>query len=113
MPYISKKIKNLPTMISLSTSITTFFSTFKEVSAKRLYEYDSQGEKVYFCKEITCGILNYIITKIILAYLETKGKSYQTCNDIIGVLDNVKHEFRRRVQDGYEEEKIKQNGDVY
>lgn len=60
-----------------------------------------------------CGILNYLFTKLCIAYLETHGLSYQTCNDIVGALDNAKDEFRRRVQHSYESEKIRINGDVY
>ena len=59
------------------------------------------------------GELNYMVTELIVAYLHRKGLSYQTCNDIVGALDNAKDEFRRRVQHKYEEKKIKDNGDVY
>lgn len=61
----------------------------------------------------TSGELNYVITGILLDYLENKGLSYSTCNDIVGALDNAKDEFRRRVQHPYEDMKIKENGDVY
>ena len=59
------------------------------------------------------GELNYVITKALVDYLRTHGLSYQTCNDIVGALDNAKDEFKRRVQDPYEDHKIKENGDVY
>lgn len=59
------------------------------------------------------GELNYIITRIIKRYLQVKGVSYQTMNDIVGALDNAKDEFRRRIQHPYEDNKIQENGDVY
>lgn len=61
----------------------------------------------------TAGELNYSITMILLWYMETKGLSYQTINDIIGALEGAKAEFQRRVVVPYEDEKIKKNGDVY
>jgi hypothetical protein len=59
------------------------------------------------------GELNYTLTKAALRYVEQHGKSYQTFNDIIGALEGAKAEFYRRVVAPYEDEKIKQNGDVY
>lgn len=59
------------------------------------------------------GELNYKVTELINDYLVRFGLSYQTCNDIVGALDNAKSEFKRRVQDPYEDRKIKENGDVY
>lgn len=59
------------------------------------------------------GELNYQITLILLKYWEAHGPAYQTINDIVGALESAKLEFYRRVAVPYEEEKIKQNGDVY
>lgn len=59
------------------------------------------------------GELNYEITLKIIKYLKLHGLNYQTCNDIVGALDNAKSEFKRRVQDPYENKKIIDNGDVY
>jgi hypothetical protein len=59
------------------------------------------------------GELNYIFTTEILGYIIKHGKSYQTFNDILGALEGAKQEFYRRVVAPYEDEKIKQNGDVY
>lgn len=59
------------------------------------------------------GDLNYQITSLLTRYLKHHGLSYQTCNDIVGALENAKHEFQRRIQDPYEDEKIRENGDVY
>lgn len=61
----------------------------------------------------TAGHLNYLLTVTIIEYLANHGLSYQTCNDIVGALDNCKDEFKRRVQNPYEDRKIAENGDVY
>lgn len=59
------------------------------------------------------GTLNYEISLLIRRYLDTHKLSYQTCNDIVGALDNSKDEFRRRIQHPYEDSKIQTNGDIY
>lgn len=59
------------------------------------------------------GELNYLFTCMSVLYLDTHGISYQTMNDVIGALDSAKTEFNRRVVAPYEDEKIKENGDVY
>ena len=61
----------------------------------------------------TAGELNYVFTKAIINYLDFKGKSYQTFNDIIGALEGAKIELYRRKIASYEDLKIKENGDVY
>lgn len=61
----------------------------------------------------TAGELNYKLTAEILEYLVEHNLSYQTCNDIVGALENCKQEFIRRVQNPYEDKKIKENGDCY
>ncbi|KKN32421.1 hypothetical protein LCGC14_0814090 [marine sediment metagenome] len=65
------------------------------------------------CHPCTAGELNFVFTELILEYLEVCGLSYQTCNDIIGALEQAKDEFRRRVVHRYEDIKIEENGDVY
>ena len=61
----------------------------------------------------TAGELNYLFTKLILNYMKEKGLSYATINDIVGALEGAKLEFYRRVAVPYEDQKIKENGDVY
>lgn len=76
------------------------------------------------------------LDQIILQYLGVNGLSYKVVNDIFGALEGAKVEYRRRrgvlhaagvvyaveevksnfysrVVAPYEDEKIKQNGDVY
>lgn len=59
------------------------------------------------------GDLNYIFSYEIKRYVELKGLSYKTINDVIGALEGAKLEFYRRVAAPYEDQKIKENGDVY
>lgn len=61
----------------------------------------------------TPGELNFMITRLLSHYLDSKGKSYQTINDVMGALEGAKLEFYRRVAAPYEDTKIKENGDVY
>ena len=46
-------------------------------------------------------------------YLEAKGESYKTINDIVGALEGAKAEFQRRIVAPYEDKKRQINGDVY
>jgi hypothetical protein len=61
----------------------------------------------------TAGELNYIFTLALVDYIQRKGLSYQTINDIVGALEGAKAEFQRRIVVAYEDAKMKQNGDVY
>lgn len=80
--------------------------------------YITEGER----KEIdmgkipdTPGELNYLITTSILDYLGGEGAVviYSDYNEVMGVLECVKQELYRRKIAKYEDEKIKENGDVY
>lgn len=59
------------------------------------------------------GELNYMFTKTIIKYIKNNGESYQIYNEIIGALECCKLEIYRRLIAKYEEQKIKQNGDVF
>ena len=60
------------------------------------------------------GELNYAITAIVDQYLTSKGGlRYAHLNEAIGALDCAKLELYRRLAVPYEDEKIKQTGDVY
>ena len=56
------------------------------------------------------GVLNYVITRLIAELYKT---SYSELNEAIGVLECAKQELYRRRLAPYEDEKIKENGDVY
>jgi hypothetical protein len=59
------------------------------------------------------GELNYRLTRVIMRYMNDKGTSYGTINDIVGALEGAKLEFYRRVAVPYEDFKCQLNGDVY
>jgi hypothetical protein len=61
----------------------------------------------------SAGELNYMITTLIQEYIFEHKESYQTYNDVIGVLECAKLELYRRKISKYEDLKIKENGDVY
>jgi hypothetical protein len=68
---------------------------------------------VFFPSSCTPGDLNYVISKLCLKYIQMKGINYTHLNDVTGVLDSASKEFYRRVVAPYEDNKIKQNGDIY
>lgn len=68
--------------------------------------------KLMLNEYINEGELNYLITKIVNSYTNIKGLKYKTINQVIGVLECVKTEYNRRIVAPYEDEKIKENGDV-
>ncbi len=59
------------------------------------------------------GELNYLITKLCITYVMSRGLNYTHLNDVVGVLESAKQEFYRRLVSEYEKVKIKNNGDVY
>ena len=60
---------------------------------------------------MTDGDLNYFITRLIGHDLRVK-KSYSQFNKWVGVLECIKLELYRRQTAPYEDEKIRENGDV-
>lgn len=60
----------------------------------------------------TPGELNYLVTLLTHQYLNQKPESYQMYNDAIGALEGAKLELYRRHVASYENDKIKENGDV-
>ena len=58
------------------------------------------------------GELNYAITRLIDNYHSRRG-DYQSVNDVVGALEGAKLEFYRRVAAPYEDQKARENGDVY
>lgn len=58
------------------------------------------------------GELNYDIHSMFESYLKKRGESYQTYNDIIGVLECAKLELYRRKVSILEDSKAKINGDI-
>ena len=62
-----------------------------------------------FSVEEQDGMINYTITKLLKKIYPRKYFHY---NRAIGVLECVQQEFYRRQVSPYEDEKIKENGDV-
>lgn len=62
-------------------------------------------------KPFEAGDLNYVISSIVWKLFDS-NKKYKTANDLSGVLTNVQAEFYRRKVAPYEDEKIKENGDI-
>ena len=58
------------------------------------------------------GKLNYFLFKLMLRRREIEGESYQFYKNYRAELKECAAEVKRRYMDGYEDEKIKQNGDV-
>jgi len=65
----------------------------------------------------TAGELNYVLASIIDDYFYNScysvAVSYQTFNDVVGVLENLKFEIQRRFLAPYEDQKIEENGEVF
>ena len=59
------------------------------------------------------GDINYLVTQLCQTFLELKGESYATYNELIGALECCKLELYRRKIAIYEDKKIKSNGDVW
>ncbi len=65
-------------------------------------------------RPMTEGELNYAITKLCLDYLKHHGgNSYANLASVISAMECAKLEFYRRKVAPYEDQKIRQNGDVY
>lgn len=56
------------------------------------------------------GVLNYVITKLLIGM---EASSYSGHNEIIGALECAKQEYYRKVLVPYEDQKCKENGEVY
>lgn len=60
------------------------------------------------------GELNYVITKLSTAWLDSIGAvGYTEIAALVGVLETLKLELVRRVLDPYEDRKRKEHGDVF
>lgn len=62
----------------------------------------------------TVGELNYVITRLVDKYMQHHGgASYTQLNAVIGAMECAKLELYRRIAAPYEDEKIRENGEVY
>lgn len=60
---------------------------------------------------VKSGDINYVFSKVIWNIFD-KNPSYTLGNNLVGVLECVKQEFLRRRLNLYEDQKIKENGDI-
>lgn len=79
------------------------------------FEINDLAEKIKLLTEETndqsyLGLLNYTITSLILYTIPKK--KYWLIAGVTGVLQNIITEFYRKYVVEYEEEKIKENGDL-
>lgn len=58
------------------------------------------------------GQLNYVITKLMIKYIQDNTLKYKYYNDLVGVLECAKLELYRRKVIPYENMKMSENGDV-
>ncbi|MCK4359188.1 MAG: hypothetical protein KAW92_10700 [Candidatus Cloacimonetes bacterium] len=66
----------------------------------------------YIVRSTPPGDLNYIITMILSKALG-ENPNYARFNEIMGIIECCKQEIYRRKIAKYEDQKIKENGDVY
>ena len=59
------------------------------------------------------GELNFALTNIVDKYLQNRGLRYAHINEAVGALECAKLEFYRRIAVPYEDQKMKESGDVY
>jgi hypothetical protein len=64
-------------------------------------------------KDSAPGELNWKIAVLVDGYLRTYGVDYQRLNDVVGALECNKLEIYRRLAAPYEDQKIRDNGDVF
>jgi len=72
---------------------------------------DLESELIFAVPQ-NAGELNYLFTRIANQYLFKKNENYQAFNDLIGALEGAKMELNRRRVAPYEDQKIKENGDL-
>jgi len=61
----------------------------------------------------SAGQLGYCIAKLIDNFLVYQTHSFETFAKVKGTLELVLDDWQRRFVNGYEDEKLKENGDVY
>lgn len=61
----------------------------------------------------TAGELAYCLTSVIERFVRSSPLRFQTISDVRGALASTVDEFRRKVQDPYEDKKEAANGRIY
>ena len=108
MPYIDKHERDLIDHSADFTSMSGLNQFIKKVDKLR----DSVSHSHMATHP---GTLNYIITRLCDYWCRDYAgeANYEKYNTVIGVLECVKQELYRRQIAPYEDEKCKENGDVY
>jgi hypothetical protein len=83
----------------------------REIRASYAEPLEKLGGKLAY-QGVPSGVLNYVITELVLWWLG-KSPNYTRFNEAIGVLECAKLELYRRAVAPYEDQKRKENGDVY
>ena len=85
-------------------------------SYKGVYENGIQSIREAFAGVVAGdGELNYVLTSVALAWLEyhQPPHSYSLLSDVVKAFECAKLEYYERKMRPYEDEKRKENGDVY
>ena len=64
----------------------------------------------------TPGSLTYAVSILMMSYLKptvNNPLSFTSLNSVIGAVERALDEFKRRILDPYEQQKIRDNGDIY
>jgi hypothetical protein len=61
---------------------------------------------------INKGDLNYCVTQLALQHIKNHGKSYTNISEAASALVDAADEIKRRLLGPYENQKIKENGDL-
>lgn len=84
------------------------------ISMKQREMFDALHDELLQLPSLTAGDLNYLITTICDQHIRNKQRAgYADINEVIGVLECAKLEFYRRIAGPYEDQKMREHGDVY
>lgn len=93
MPYITKGQR-----LNIDDSLHDLVSDIDSLNMTDKRDYD--------------GVLNYVISKLLIDVLELWEPKYTKFNTAVGVLECAKQELYRRFIGPYEDIKIEENGDI-
>jgi hypothetical protein len=83
------------------------------ITKERREAIETLHQGIRFDRIQNAGELNYTITRLIDIYTKSRGRNYQTINDVSGALTEALAEYRRRITVPYENYKLSLNGDAY
>ena len=80
---------------------------------KALDEFLYSGPPGFRVADLQPGEMAYVLYRMLLQWTDTEENNFTDHAMVIGVLDCVKEEYRRRVLNPYEDGKIAEHGDVF